>query len=322
MLDLFAGTGALAFEALSRGAREAVLVERDARVLKVLGQSACELGLRERCRLIKRDLLRGRDAPDTRADIAERIASFAEAYTLVFADPPTPTSTRSGRCSTRWPRPARSHRTPWSWSNMSMAALPPHVSISRSRPPIGMVAPACCCYATRPPDLAEHERTMSHAIYPGSFDPITNGHMSILKSGLVSFEKITVAVLNNEKKQPLFTVAERIELIKASAASAGLDVSRIEVDSFDGLLVEYARAKGVNVILRGLRAVSDFEYELQMANMNRHLNEGIVTTFIMANDVYFYVASGLVKEVSRLGGDITKLVPGPVAAALREKLGL
>ena len=162
---------------------------------------------------------------------------------------------------------------------------------------------------------------MSHAIYPGSFDPITNGHMSILKSGLVSFEKITVAVLNNEKKQPLFTVAERIELIRESAISQGLDANRIEVDSFDGLLVDYAREKNVNVILRGLRAVSDFEYELQMANMNRHLNGGIVTTFIMANDAYFYVASGLVKEVCRLGGDISKLVPDPVAAKLLAKLG-
>ena len=162
---------------------------------------------------------------------------------------------------------------------------------------------------------------MTTAIYPGSFDPITNGHMSILKSGLVSFDKITVAVLNNEKKQPLFSVAERIDLIRASAESQGLDADRIEVDSFDGLLVEYAREKGVNVILRGLRAVSDFEYELQMANMNRHLREEIVTVFIMANDAYFYVASGLVKEVCRLGGDISKLVPEPVATRLLSKLG-
>ena len=162
---------------------------------------------------------------------------------------------------------------------------------------------------------------MTHAIYPGSFDPITNGHMSILTSGLVSFEKITVAVLKNDQKKPLFSVQERIDLIKESAEAAGLDSSRIEVDSFDGLLVDYARRKGVNVILRGLRAVSDFEYELQMANMNRHLNEGIVTVFIMANDAYFYVASRLVKEVCRLGGDISKLVPGPVGRELLAKLG-
>jgi pantetheine-phosphate adenylyltransferase len=114
---------------------------------------------------------------------------------------------------------------------------------------------------------------MTHAIYPGSFDPITNGHMSILESGLVSFERITVAVLNNEKKQPLFSVDERIEITRSAIEMRGLDTSRIEIDSFDGLLVDYCQRKNATVILRGLRAVADFEYELQMANMNRHLND-------------------------------------------------
>ena len=161
---------------------------------------------------------------------------------------------------------------------------------------------------------------MSHAIYPGSFDPITNGHMSILESGLVSFERITVAVLNNEKKRPLFSVEERIELTREALSARGLDPARIEVDAFDGLLVDYCRKKGANTILRGLRAVADFEYELQMANMNRHLSGDIVTVFIMANDAYFYVSSNLCKEVCRLGGDVTQLVPDPVGSRLREKL--
>ncbi|MEZ4286613.1 MAG: pantetheine-phosphate adenylyltransferase [Polyangiales bacterium] len=160
------------------------------------------------------------------------------------------------------------------------------------------------------------------AIYPGSFDPITKGHTSILRSGLVAFDKIIVAVLNNEQKQPLFTVQERIEMIQESVIAMGEDPSRVEVDSFEGLLIEYARSKGVRIILRGLRAVADFEYELQMANMNRHLNEDIETMFIMANDAYFYVASNLVKEVTKLGGDVTKLVPPPVIPRLRKKLGL
>ena len=163
---------------------------------------------------------------------------------------------------------------------------------------------------------------MTHAIYPGSFDPITNGHMSILESGLVSFERITVAVLNNEKKQPLFSVDERIEITRSAIEARGLDTSRIEIDSFDGLLVNYCQRKNATVILRGLRAVADFEYELQMANMNRHLNGNVVTTFIMANDAYFYVASNLCKEVTRLGGDVSKLVPKNVDARLREKLGM
>jgi len=163
---------------------------------------------------------------------------------------------------------------------------------------------------------------MTTAIYPGSFDPITRGHTSILKSGLVCFEKIVVAVLNNPGKNPLFTVDERIEMIRETVEDMGEDPARVEVDSFDGLLVDYAKRKGARTLLRGLRAVADFEYELQMANMNRHLNEEVVTVFIMANDAYFYVASGLCKEVTKLGGDVSKLVPRPVAPKLRAKLGL
>lgn len=161
---------------------------------------------------------------------------------------------------------------------------------------------------------------MSHAIYPGSFDPITNGHMSILESGLVSFDRITVAVLNNERKAPLFSVQERIDITREAIIRRGFDTSRIDIDSFDGLLVDYCRRKHATVILRGLRAVADFEYELQMANMNRHLNVDIVTTFIMANDAYFYVSSNLCKEVCRLGGDVSKLVPSPVDVRLLDKL--
>lgn len=162
---------------------------------------------------------------------------------------------------------------------------------------------------------------MSAAIYPGSFDPITNGHVSIIESGLVAFDRLTVAVLNNPKKEPMFTVDERIELIRGALGELGIKDQRYEVDTFDGLLVDYAKKKGARVILRGLRAVADFEYELQMANMNRHLNEDVETVFIMANDAYFYVASNLVKEAASLGGDIDNLVPKCVARKLRERLG-
>ncbi len=157
------------------------------------------------------------------------------------------------------------------------------------------------------------------AVYPGSFDPITNGHTSILHSGLVAFEKIIVAVLNNDSKQPLFSVAERMDMIRESVLDMGADPARIEVDSFDGLLVSYAQRRGARVILRGLRAVADFEYELQMANMNRHLSHEVETVFIMANDAYFYVASNLVKEVVRLGGNVAGLVPVPVLPRLLAK---
>lgn len=157
------------------------------------------------------------------------------------------------------------------------------------------------------------------AVYPGSFDPITKGHTAILQSGLVAFEKIIVAVLNNDNKKPLFSVSERMEMIRESVIDMGAEPTRLEVDSFDGLLVNYAQRRNARVILRGLRAVADFEYELQMANMNRHLNPDVETVFIMANDAYFYVASNLVKEVTRLGGDVAGLVPAPVLPRLLAK---
>jgi pantetheine-phosphate adenylyltransferase len=158
---------------------------------------------------------------------------------------------------------------------------------------------------------------MSVAIYPGSFDPITNGHISIIKGGLVVVDRLIIAVLSNPKKQSLFTVQERMDMIREAIGSE----TRIEVDSFDGLLVDYCRRKNANVVLRGLRAVADFEYELQMANMNRHLFEGMETVFLMANDAYFYVSSNIVKEAASLGGDVSALVPPNINLRLREKLG-
>ncbi len=162
---------------------------------------------------------------------------------------------------------------------------------------------------------------MTVAVYPGSFDPITNGHTSILRSGLVAFDKIVMAVLHNPRKNAMFTVEERMDMIREAAQEMGIEPARVEVDSFDGLLVEYCRKKGAQVILRGLRAVADFEYELQMANMNRHLNPDVETTFIMADDAHFYVSSNLIKEAAKLGGNVDELVPAVVASRLRDKLG-
>jgi len=156
------------------------------------------------------------------------------------------------------------------------------------------------------------------AVYPGSFDPFTHGHLDLIGRSTHLFDKLVVAVLENPKKQPLFSVDERIEMIRESVGDAS---SNIEVDSFEGLLVDYCSKKGCRVVLRGLRAVADFEYELQMANMNRHLNTKVETVFIMANDAFFYVSSNLVKEAATLGGDVSKLVPPSVAPRLYAKLG-
>ncbi|MDY7232956.1 pantetheine-phosphate adenylyltransferase [Hyalangium rubrum] len=155
---------------------------------------------------------------------------------------------------------------------------------------------------------------MPVAIYPGSFDPLTNGHLSIIQRGLQMFDRLIVAIAVNPKKTPLFSLEERRELIRGACQD-----DRVEVDSFQGLLVEYAKQRQVGVLLRGLRAVSDFEYEFQLANMNRKLAPGIETVFMMTGEDYFYISSQLVREVASLGGDVAGLVPPNVYAGLKAK---
>jgi pantetheine-phosphate adenylyltransferase len=157
---------------------------------------------------------------------------------------------------------------------------------------------------------------MPVAIYPGSFDPLTNGHLSLIQRGLQMFDRLIVAIAVNPKKVPLFSLEERHELIREACQDP-----RVEVDSFQGLLVEYAKKRNVNVLIRGLRAVSDFEYEFQLANMNRKLAPGIETVFMMTGEDYFYISSQLVREVASLGGDVTGLVPENVHAKLVAKFG-
>ena len=153
------------------------------------------------------------------------------------------------------------------------------------------------------------------AIYPGSFDPITNGHLDLIQRGARLFDRLIVAVLLNDSKQPLFSVAERMEMLKESTRAIG----NVEVGCFDGLLVEYAASQGAGVILRGIRAISDYEYELQMALMNRQLADGIETVFLMAGEEHSFVSSRIVKEVVRLGGDISRFVPATVEQRLRTR---
>jgi pantetheine-phosphate adenylyltransferase len=155
------------------------------------------------------------------------------------------------------------------------------------------------------------------AIYPGSFDPLTNGHLAIIQRGLNVFDRLIVAVANNPQKKPLFTVDERKEFIRGAVNGD----PRVEVDSFDALLVDYARKKGVHTVIRGLRAVSDFEYEFQLANMNRKLLPEFEAVFIMTGEDYFFVSAQLVREVATFGGDVTGLVPKNVLEGLRRKLG-
>jgi len=157
----------------------------------------------------------------------------------------------------------------------------------------------------------------SLAVFPGSFDPITNGHLDIVDRGLGVFDRVRMAILMNPEKQPLFSVEERVEIIREAYRGN----ARVEVDTFSGLLVDYARRVGASVIIRGIRAISDFEYEFQMALMNRRLDPRIETVFMMPAESYSYVSSRLVKEVFQLGGRVTDLVPPVVERRLCEKYG-
>ena len=153
------------------------------------------------------------------------------------------------------------------------------------------------------------------AIYPGSFDPITSGHLDLIRRCAGLFDKLIISILRNEAKQPLFSAVERMEMLREAING----YPNVEVSSFDGLLVNYAAEQGARVIVRGIRAISDYEYELQMTHMNRRLQPGIETVFLMANEKYSFISSRLVKEVFRLGGDISGLVPASVEARMRVK---
>ncbi len=157
---------------------------------------------------------------------------------------------------------------------------------------------------------------MRTVVYPGSFDPFTNGHLDVVQRAAKLFDRVIVAVAENEGKSPLFTMQERANMV----GEATKDLNNVEVDAFSGLLVNYVEQRRADAIIRGLRAVSDFEFEFQLALMNRNLNERVETIFMMPKDTYTFLSSKIIKEIARLGGDITPFVPGGVKKALLEKL--
>jgi len=156
---------------------------------------------------------------------------------------------------------------------------------------------------------------MRRAIYPGSFDPVTNGHLDVIQRASQLFDEVVVAVAFNDAKNPLFTVEERVELLTQTAAT----IPKVSVASFGGLLMEFAQERKACAVVRGLRAVSDFEFEFQMALMNRKLEPKIETVFLTPKEEYTYLSSRIVKEIARLGGDVKEFVPGIVAKRLRKK---
>jgi len=157
---------------------------------------------------------------------------------------------------------------------------------------------------------------MRTVIYPGSFDPLTNGHLDVVQRAAKLFDQVVVAIAKNESKQPLFTLKERLELVSQAVKK----IPNVSVDAFDGLLVNYVEKRAGQAVIRGLRAVSDFEFEFQLALMNRKLNERIETIFMMPKDTYTFLSSRIVKEIARLGGDVSAFVPPQIGAALARKL--
>jgi pantetheine-phosphate adenylyltransferase len=167
----------------------------------------------------------------------------------------------------------------------------------------------------KPSSSMKHGITV--AVYPGSFDPVTNGHLDIIHRAAKVFDKLIVAVLNNSSKNPLFTVEERVELLQLVTR----DVPNVQIDSFRDLLVNYLKSRGVHLVVRGLRAVSDFEYELQMASTNHKLDSEVETFFMTSKPQYSYLSSSIVKEIARFHGPVSDLVPPEVEQALRRKFG-
>ncbi|MBN2780377.1 MAG: pantetheine-phosphate adenylyltransferase [Candidatus Marinimicrobia bacterium] len=153
------------------------------------------------------------------------------------------------------------------------------------------------------------------AIYPGTFDPITNGHLDIIKRAVKIFDTVIVAVANNVGKAPLFTIEQRVEMIKESVKG----ISQVEVDAFNGLIIEYCQQKGATALIRGLRAISDFEYEFQMALINRKIGKDVESVFLMPKEKYTYLSSSIIKEIAAFGGDVSCFVPDVVKRHLNDK---
>lgn len=303
VLDLFAGSGSLGLECLSRGAASAVFVERDRDVVTVLCENV--RSVRGEAQIVPREAARAL------RDLAREGARFE----LVLMDPPysrglvEPTVEAAAAVLAPGGLVVVDHPS----SEPPPDRIGPLALVDRRV--FGDTAVAMFAASEALPAGSRSERMARVAIYPGSFDPITNGHLNIIDRALKVFDRLVVGVLDNATKTALFPVEERMEQIRQATG----DDPRVHVDHFSGLLVDFAQAQGATVVVRGLRAISDFEFEFQMAHMNRRLSPKLETMFMMTGEEYFYVSSRLVKEVASLGGDVTGLVPRNVLAALASR---
>ena len=316
VLDLFAGSGALGIEALSRGAERAVFVERAASVAAVLRENLQSLDLLGRAKIVRAEA----------SAALRRLAGEGPRFDLVLVDPPyADAETRDQALR----------------SLVASGLLAPRATVLVEAP---RRSPPPAIAGLRVVDERRYGDTVLHrfeadgdgdgtqqqgarmsagrseqrlAVFPASFDPVTNGHLDLIHRAHAVFDQLVVAVALNVSKQGTFTVEERVEMLEAAVAHE----SGIRVTSFDGLLVDYARQIGASVVIRGLRAVSDFEYEFEMALMNRHMYPDVETLFMMTSQKYFYVSSSRLKELVRFGSAIEDFVPPLVAKRLKERLG-
>lgn len=291
VLDLFAGAGTLGLEALSRGAASVRLVEADRRVAGVLAENARRVG---------------GDAQVVRARVERFLAGAAAPYDLVFLDPPY----ASGLAG-----PTLEHLAEGGWLAPGAVVCVEHRAGEAPPAPAGLATVFSRRYGDTEITILSRDVVMRTALYPGSFDPITNGHIDIVRRALRLFDRVVVAVACNIRKTPLFSDEERLAMIEEVFA----DEERVEVAGFTGLLVHYARRRGITTVIRGLRAVSDFEYEFQMASMNRRLDDEVDSIFMMTGEDHFFLSSSLIREVAANGGSVTGLVPPNVEARLRAR---
>jgi pantetheine-phosphate adenylyltransferase len=337
VLDLFAGTGALGIEAISRGAREVVFVERASAALGVLARNLETLDLES-----VSQVLRGDVKPTLR-----RLAQRGRRFDLIFMDPPYDadvfgeTLARIGRGGlleaggTLVVESAKRHPLPAA-TQFNLVVLDERTTgdtmITRLRAALGAemadkrgsdTRSASDAETGTKPDTEtngeanEIMRPATTALFPASFDPPTNGHLDLIERAQQVFDEVVVAVAINVGKTGTFSFEERVEMLEAVTAG----MPRVRVEGFSGLVVEHAKAMGATVIIRGLRAMSDFEYEFEMALMNRHLEPDLETFFMMARQEYLYVSSSRLKELVRFGTRIDDFVPPLVAKRLHEKLG-
>jgi len=313
ILDLFAGSGSLGIEALSRGARDVTFVDESAASIRVLRDNlrACQLEVAARVLRLPADR--------ALAQLARQQARFDG----VILDPPYGHGLVGDTLAAlALQGVVRAGGWVMAEHHINEAPDPAYgtLRLTQTRR-YGKTALALFVAADAAAASAKDDQQMTRAVYAGSFDPITNGHLDVIRRAIEVFDHVIVAVASNtsdpQKDRAAFTADERVSMIQESLADLG---GRATADRFSGLLVDYCERVEARVIIRGLRAVSDFEYEFQMAMMNRHLKPGIETFFMAAGANHFYTASRLVKEVARLGGDVSGLLPEPVLKRLKAKL--